>query len=753
MNSETDHARPQANPFALPAETDGRFRMLMLTAVLLVWSLAAQVLSSPPLIDEGTKAGTKSRTFAYVGIDDILHGRSISFPSPDELRELEKSPEGERMKEVSLQAERRIQLSVVLMAVFFSVALLVYILLPLAYQSRYRVTPLNQQSAPGVTKELVTLSTAASLRYPPELLVKPGMLDGMAFLRWGRKSLVIGGTPETLESTWSDLHRAVALHEVGHFVNGDIRKRELARALWISLGFTVLVAFGLLMLRLPQVGEVMAFAVHTLGVIAIAWAMWAGLVRAREFYADWRVVTWGFGTALNRRLRLGDAIHSATHSIRSWWPPWRVHPSNLERLRLLQDPSALFATSPLLAGLTGALLGLVAGNSGALAVDFLYIVAKILALIVAATRNPQLIYLFLLFIPVVPIVLILVGKWITDALGIQILRSAIYDLGRRGFADWGYCRLCGIAGAFVAGLEIGLALTPAAFLGWAKAGLFGLWTFAAFLIVWIWLIQTRALGRLWLGICSTEVGKNRMARLLNWIAAVQLGTIFVPLMAFRFALQVLASPEFMIGITASGGLDSNLYPLLSTGAIYLALAFVTFVLLGGGALALSGLWMAVRRPGRCPSCGHPRKAFQTIRFRRCPCGAPNESWLLRPEGGYPRIDGKGSLASCPAPFGETPSKPAKANSLVVMELACVLVFHLALILLALLALLFYFEIAPAAFDSSPTGADPISIDVLKGYVIALGSPIFLLLAVIFAAYRLWALPAGRALDRTENLSA
>ncbi len=49
-----------------------------------------------------------------------------------------------------------------------------------------------------------------------------------------------GGAPDRL---WNDLHRAVALHELGHVVNRDIHTREIARALWIALGPTLALAY------------------------------------------------------------------------------------------------------------------------------------------------------------------------------------------------------------------------------------------------------------------------------------------------------------------------------------------------------------------------------------------------------------------------------------------------------------------------------------------------------------------------------
>jgi hypothetical protein len=643
MAPKSSGSAKEPNPFALPQETDGRFRMLIVTALILVWSLGSQILTPPSVMDSALAIGPNFRQAVAEMMDAAKRNPfAVPLPTTDDGRLLLETGEFWRMVDIYYAWLKSFLLSALLSIFFAVLAAIFYFAFPSIYRIRYQTRPMSRELAPRATRELDLLAERAGLDEKPDLLVKPGILDGLAFHRWRRQYLALAGEPATLDRSWGDLQRAVALHEIGHLVNGDIRKREVARALWISLGATLAVAVVFLFwLRDPAISDLAIFFGRTFGVVLVAWILWGGLVRAREFYADWRVVTWGLGAALSRRLSLPDPLRAEP----GWWPRvqslWRMHPANAERLKMLREPKELFAASPLLAALTGTLLGLVTGNAAILATDWLVAAISTLGVAAALTRNSLVLVFGFLHVPVALLALVVVGRWTTDALGVQILRSAMWDLGRDSLARWGYGSLARLAAAFVVGLEAGLTLTTAAFFGWGSPLFMVLWWVGFFVMIWLWMVQSRALGRILLGACSGEKIKARVVFWLRWLATLQLAVLFLPALAGRFAAHIRVNPEMLMLLDGTeGDVIGTSGFFISSSFIFLTLSFLLFASLGAGVLTIA-VFRLVRRKVFCPRCGPGAGGWRSVGEGCSRCGALLGSWFYRPPEGYRRLDAEG----------------------------------------------------------------------------------------------------------------
>lgn len=614
------------NPFALPPETDGRFRLLILTSILLVWSLASQILATPSLIDAAVGIGPAFRRLVAGAVENVQAGNPPRMPSREDIEALR--AELPAMKKVARLWKEKFLLTLGLSSLFVAVAVAFYKIFPRFLRRFYDIHPLSPEDAPRTVAAMHHAARLAGLRQPPELCRKSGMLDGLSFVQSGRPFLAIAGHPRQLDGLFS-LTRVVALHELAHVVNGDGRKREIARAFWVALGLVLVLAFVLFMHhRQPDALELAVFAGRTAGVVLIAWMLWGGLVRAREFYADWRVVTWGLGPALLKILSLPSGRAEGGNPLLRRLAPWSMHPDKNERTRMVKDGSGLFRASPTIALLTGALLGLFTGNAGSLAEDILVFLGGLGGGLAGLARNPVILlpFAFSQFF-LWPFLLVMLGRWLNDALGVQVLRSSLYSLHEGPPEAWGYVRSGILAVALAIGFEAGLALTPAAFFGWQGGVYMVYWWFGFVLLVAFWAFQTRAFGRLILGAAATGETAKRLGAILRWLATIQLAAIFLPAIAWRFAAHVRFSPETWVFLQDKGASMTHSLPIFVSSTWVFTALFLLFSALWGGGIFLCALfWLTFRRVS-CAACGNEAPTFSRA-GDTCPtCNRELAAWL------------------------------------------------------------------------------------------------------------------------------
>jgi len=583
------------DPFAFPSETKGRFRMLLAAALALAWSLGSHLVAVPraPIIPADISPETRE-------VLDRMIARETDPLTPEErskARELFRSYVP--MMEYNLL---KLVLSVFLLFAIVAGTVFLYLRQPGRLRRRYGARRLTPEESPRVTADLERLALRIGLPRVPWWEYRPGFSDGLALGPRGREVVVISGSPKLLEATWSDVHRAVVLHELAHFVNGDVRIREISWSLWRTLVWTVavlgcgiaVVSLATGELRVPLFGEssrtfwdFFGTAGKTALILLGAGWIWAELIRVREFYADWRVATWGFLESLRQRLRLTS----------SYSPPWRSsrlsralrhHPSNERRLEVLEDPRELFRVTPELAFLSGFLLALVFGQLAPLVDDFVF-VAMIFVGPLFLFLGP---FAFLFPLALAVLATSMIAHWITGALGVQVQRETVADLAENVGGGRGYLRLGKAALLLALGLETGLLLTP---WGGPIATLeVPLWVVGSTFLLWLWLGYQRRMASLWLG---SRPSPGRAGTFLAWIAAVLLAALLGSALALRVAVRMAGDPDFFLAPISA---DHPLYPSFMAGL--LAIAGAIFILASGASLLFmlstslgSAAWLR-RRP-------------------------------------------------------------------------------------------------------------------------------------------------------------
>ncbi len=188
-------------------------------------------------------------------------------------------------------------------------------------------------------------------------------------------------------------------------------------------------------------------------------------------------------------------------------------------------------------------------------------------------------------------------------------------------------------------------LTSAAFVGWQSAYFMGSWFVGLFLLIWIWLIQVRVLGRFWLGACTTGKARSVAVRALGWISALQLAVVLSSAPSWRLAAHIRSDPEFMGLMTETDPTLGSFDGYMLTSFVLLVLTLFSLAAVGCGVLALGG------RPFRFRQ-GHLSGLRRPV--QRWPGGGPSMSpvWgpprtllLYGPAAGYVRIDALGRGAA------------------------------------------------------------------------------------------------------------
>ncbi|MGW3645651.1 M48 family metalloprotease [Streptomyces sp. NPDC000878] len=216
----------------------------------------------------------------------------------------------------------------------------VYLFLPGFLVRRSRMEPLSPNDpdqAPLLTC-LHELCREAGLSRPPEFLLSGVRgADAAAFGRRGRYRVVLD------QGTAMAFHRAprrfrgVVLHELAHLRNKDVDVTYLTIAL--ALAF---VPTGLLPLAVALAGtppqEFLGVAWRALVLVALVATTCASVLRAREYGADVRVVTWGAGQGLL------EALGPGTGRRAPWWwrGPLAPHPPVARRADEIGRPKELF---------------------------------------------------------------------------------------------------------------------------------------------------------------------------------------------------------------------------------------------------------------------------------------------------------------------------------------------------------------------------------------------------------------------------
>ncbi len=650
------------DPFVFPAETKGRFRMLIAAALAFAWSLSAWFVHVPNIYTYASQVEPE----VQAAFDKLRQSGNPSAVTRQDVQVFAEAESTKKIVRVLLFQAVRLVLSFAFLAAFGFGTWALYRLHPVLLRRRHRTVPLT---SPAATEEVRKLTGRAGLASEPYLECKPGLLDGLAFGRSGREVLAIAGTPRLLGRAWNDLTRAVALHEIGHVVNDDVRSRELSRAMWIVLPVlgalaTAGVALASLAhgeLRFPVL-QPAAFAgnpavrgtavlvstvVKTAVSFFVVWWIWAGLIRAREHYADHRVNSWGFRKPLLlllqlpessqpwwRHRRLGKLFYKSCRD-RPWWGSWTSHwesygwgrhPSKTARIHALREPIVLFRAGPDLAFLTGLLLALLGAQMTPLSTDLTSLAGLLAA---------PLFFLFgplamLVFVGIALGVMLAVTWLVTGALGVQVRREAVADLATRPHHEWGYLRLGKTAFFFALGLETGLLISPFGPFSTTRSPWWVLaWLLGFALLVWMWLLYLRATTRLFLGPQTGPSVPKWIGRWLTGTSMLLLTVLFWPALGFRMTIEIASRDTLLAAMTPVSSTPSEFfaYMFLMTSLVLFSFGLMLYITI----MTLCVLGAAIRmfrQREHCPSCGEPIP-FKLVIGRRCAsCGEALAAWLL-----------------------------------------------------------------------------------------------------------------------------
>jgi hypothetical protein len=637
------------DPFVFPAETRGRFQMLVVAALLVGLNLG-QVFTN---VTRGpADAGRMLHAIKQYG---PVRSIDVWHPDPVVLENLRRDYSTLCGALLGLAVER-LAIPCQALALLTLLALGIYRLHPLRIRRRHSPEILSESQAPEVVGYLRRCAVRLGVpwvRIEHRTKDQRGACEGQAYGLRGREGLLLYGRLRLWEGGWKRSLRAVALHELGHVVNRDAAERERASAVWQAL--VVVVGLGLVGLAVSMptgsMGGALGDAPQPLSAISLRLAqnfflpfagllifvrmLQIGLIRSRELYADARVVSWNHGESLDRLLGMQEQRSE------SWWKRWLgLHPSYQARREVLADPGRLFRISPGLAFVTGVLLMILFGAGFPFLVSLGLLVAAwsgTAAGWLPAPDTPVLLLLEMFLVQALPAILFVglslsgASYLVAETLGVQVQREAVADLAAGPSPrDWGYLRLLVPAMWLSLGFEVGNFLAPFGPLPsvLTRFSLLPVWFVGFTLLTWLWLVYLRAATRLSLGLGLGLSNPERLRSLVVKSGALLLTVLYWPAALTRVVFMIRADqlPHFMTNGQAPW--ETYVYLFVMTPMMFAVSAGAIYVPWTGAGLVAAVAALRARK-SRCTRCGAPTlRGFAIGRFCAA-CGTSLAPWVYQ----------------------------------------------------------------------------------------------------------------------------
>lgn len=644
------------NPLSFPAETNGRFTILIVAAIVLTWLVGFTFLivfarirgSGSPLVDalRPIAAVTDSVAGGDIYIQDL---------PPEQLAAYYQSLRIPLIRALTA-AVPWFAAPFTLLLLFLGIARFIFRTHPNRIKRRYRhdLLPPDKPPMPGLEQTVADLAAHVGVLPPPTLLIhklaNPEYPDGQAFglrhhyqIRLRAQLLFLQKRPQ---------FRAMILHELGHIVNDDIGRTYFASALWVTFSVILLLMGGVvtavLLLSPTEIGVTISLwglLGRILFTLLLAQGVWRSLLQIREFYADWRVASWGEEAALRQWLRTAAQRPTVR---RTWWRWFMTfHPANAEREESLADPLKLFRITRQLPLFTGLLLAITIIGFPLL-VGWLFIPLIGLVEITLTTwaaslfRSPDPANVTLFFVvnfvvKIAPLlllilgVLVYIGYLLTTTLGVQVQRETVADMANQVVQLRSYGRLANSAFWLTVGVQMGLILTPVGYTlptRWPTILLAIAWLIGFALLTWLWLAYLRALTQIVLGSHVGRSDPRRGKALVTFLSSLSLAFLYPP--AFLLLLWAWGGDRSVALPLATG---SDLSPAQFMAITVVMLVFLAIVYFLGAALSLIALYgaLAFRPPASCPTCGE-KVSYKIVLGQRCPyCDEPLALWIYLDE--------------------------------------------------------------------------------------------------------------------------
>lgn len=612
------------NPFALPAETNSRFNLFVIAAIM--WVVNWTVMIWAWLVDVSAVANTTAPTS---DLSDLLW-LQVGIP-----------------------------VVTIILAVIF------YIIHPQRIVHRQRLQPLESEKDVLFAQAVEQLSDMVQLKKTPSVMLsQTKSVGGQAFGLHNRYILRLNAGMRLAVRKAPTTFRTIVLHELAHIANCDVGRTYFSQSLWTATIWLAIVplfvalSYHLLSSRLPLLMSgaftgsnlyeflgvslpwfLLILSQFCLGLLLVA-AIRASLLRVREFYADWRAATWGEEQSLVNMLKRSGSDQTVPVGLKARLNRIvRLHPTNVERVDFLQEPDKLFIMAydiPLFVGwltstiLFGAvwlyvpLMGIVfeggsafmsfvepfvQGSFNALVGNLLLLSAYLnvaLMIILAAAPFPLVAYL------------------VIQSVGIQVLQEVLRDLTNDQGSFRSYMRLLLASLLLTVGLYLGIATSPYAYylfpvINSLRSVPSGLILFT--LLVWPCMASLRYFGGLLLG---SHIGGQLPVwkwRILLIIFSLLLGAFFAVFFGWNFA---------------NVARYSSLAETIGDGDAALIAEFEFVVWIGFSSMVLviflaNWSWLKLwhwLRPIRCPACRRQILNNCVIGQVCNHCGAELASWLL-----------------------------------------------------------------------------------------------------------------------------
>lgn len=370
-----------------------------------------------------------------------------------------------------------------------------------------------------------------------------------------------------------DMFKAVVLHEFAHIANRDIARSYYSQGVWQSaLTFLVipfLLLIGGLLIKATLLGVIEGNLWNRLfdavpgatllfmefgGMLAVTFAIWARLLRSREFYADWRAALWGAMKGLKRIFQEQIERREKQHSKFSLF---RLHPTAQERLDVLKHPEILFKVSRIFSALVGVLLAYLLSG-------FFYVVFSLFLVVqeIVQAYLPRFVW-FGVLIGFVVLMFSAITWLIARTLGVQIQKQAMLEMvsGKRGPVE--YLKLFLPALFCVGGMEFGFLVAPFSLLAPRSVNTWLVEIFlslpALVLVTWFYFSYVRFVS---VRVLGNAIGNKRllsMKHVTDLLTSAWLWFLFIPplfsakfVTESNFALMVPVFLGVLIGVTILG---------------------------------------------------------------------------------------------------------------------------------------------------------------------------------------------------------